>query len=716
MVVTGNVVGCVGEGAVAGRLYHHRVGSLHHQGRQGARTAQQRTSRFSEPSSAVTNQCDTSSPAFSRMGRHSSYGSAAISSVTSMMRPCAITQQSCSVSLSARSTTEVSDAVMARGTPASPSPRWRCACGTRTSLLLCLATSARVKKRGMARAHCVRRNGRQPKFTALPTGDERARVAAARYPMQYPCPRSPGLDAQAVACETRARQRAAGVTVTSAARDCAAENRLRSDFCRHVAMISPTAGLARVSVMQPYGEGPSECGYCHAKEEGRLAYGAVAKRLTCLDYQAMIDVGWRRSGTYCYQPVNAVTCCPNLTIRLPVAEFSASKAQLKLVRKFNRFLAGEIDLMGGDGARDGAAAAASSESSTPAATPVAPAAAAAASSVHPIAAVLQRYVRDAVAAAVPTLLPAETAFSVTPAIIAALAARRTKPAAVPAAAAAAAAGGADSGPAPTWCCAVGPVIAGAIAKQGSGSSSGGASAAGAVSAGAVAAAVAAALTNVFAAEEAAAGAVGASSSTDAATSAVGRVRVTAASTGYVNFALLDGGLWVAAGADATAARRVCKPVPADSTATASSSHSASSSDGAACAWVEDAGSAAAAAASSSGAATPREPAAKRQRVSAPATPAAAKAGADSAATGGGTTAAASADAAIASKKHAFRVDMVPSAFDEAGYQLYKKYQMAVHGDKEDECTKAQYTRCVSWRDQSRCASSAQHSIILTCAL
>ena len=107
----------------------------------------------------------------------------------------------------------------------------------------------------------------------------------------------------------------------------------------------PRDVLSRLSLIHPYGEHGSECGYCHSKEEGRVSYGARAKRLTCADYQALCDHGWRRSGDYIYKPTNDRTCCPNLTIRLDVTQFQASKAQNQLLRRLNKLLllSGEAD-------------------------------------------------------------------------------------------------------------------------------------------------------------------------------------------------------------------------------------------------------------------------------------------------------------------------------------------------------------------------------------
>jgi hypothetical protein len=62
-----------------------------------------------------------------------------------------------------------------------------------------------------------------------------------------------------------------------------------------------------------------------------------------VDYQALCDAGWRRSGTFIYLPNNAKTCCPNITIRLDATKFRASKDQLKVLKNLHRFLSGELD-------------------------------------------------------------------------------------------------------------------------------------------------------------------------------------------------------------------------------------------------------------------------------------------------------------------------------------------------------------------------------------
>ncbi|KAF5400057.1 Arginyl-tRNA--protein transferase 1 [Paragonimus heterotremus] len=99
------------------------------------------------------------------------------------------------------------------------------------------------------------------------------------------------------------------------------------------------------SLVIPYGAYSSEkCGYCKGKAEGlHTTWGMSAKRLTVTDYQYMIDRGWRRSGTYCYKPLNEVTCCPCYTIRCNALDFRPSRSQKRLLKMVASFLkTGEV--------------------------------------------------------------------------------------------------------------------------------------------------------------------------------------------------------------------------------------------------------------------------------------------------------------------------------------------------------------------------------------
>ena len=97
------------------------------------------------------------------------------------------------------------------------------------------------------------------------------------------------------------------------------------------------------SLVQLHGSHQSSCGYCHSTSPTRRSFGLTARRLRCDDYQAMIDRGWRRSGDYCYRVDNSAACCPNYAIRVDVHDFTPSKAQRKVERRWQRFINREDD-------------------------------------------------------------------------------------------------------------------------------------------------------------------------------------------------------------------------------------------------------------------------------------------------------------------------------------------------------------------------------------
>lgn len=63
-----------------------------------------------------------------------------------------------------------------------------------------------------------------------------------------------------------------------------------------------------------------------------------AYRLSCEDYQELIDRGWRRCGYYCYKPRNDISCCPCYTIKCDSQEFKLSKSHKRILRRMNKFL------------------------------------------------------------------------------------------------------------------------------------------------------------------------------------------------------------------------------------------------------------------------------------------------------------------------------------------------------------------------------------------
>jgi arginyl-tRNA--protein-N-Asp/Glu arginylyltransferase len=67
--------------------------------------------------------------------------------------------------------------------------------------------------------------------------------------------------------------------------------------------------------------------------------------LTVLDYQALVDRGWRRSGDYVYRSELRDTCCPLLTIRLNADSHkkNLTSSQRKMLRRFNSFLQNQLN-------------------------------------------------------------------------------------------------------------------------------------------------------------------------------------------------------------------------------------------------------------------------------------------------------------------------------------------------------------------------------------
>lgn len=75
--------------------------------------------------------------------------------------------------------------------------------------------------------------------------------------------------------------------------------------------------------------------------------------LTAVDYQNLIDRGWRRSGKYCYKPSNITNCCPAYTIKHEVLKIILTKSHKKVLNGMIKFLKDGIipkkNYHGGDG-------------------------------------------------------------------------------------------------------------------------------------------------------------------------------------------------------------------------------------------------------------------------------------------------------------------------------------------------------------------------------
>ncbi|KAJ2610834.1 Arginyl-tRNA--protein transferase 1 [Coemansia sp. RSA 1285] len=79
----------------------------------------------------------------------------------------------------------------------------------------------------------------------------------------------------------------------------------------------------------------SECGYCSSLV-GSKYLSVNAYRLTCSDYQDLIDRGWRRSGTTLYLTDHKDSCCAYYTIRTNALDVTLSSSNKKLLRKWRK--------------------------------------------------------------------------------------------------------------------------------------------------------------------------------------------------------------------------------------------------------------------------------------------------------------------------------------------------------------------------------------------
>ena len=90
-------------------------------------------------------------------------------------------------------------------------------------------------------------------------------------------------------------------------------------------------------IYDPSGPIPFKCGYCKSPDTSRTQ-GVWAYKMTCQDYQDLVDRGFQRSGKYVYRAFMKRTCCPQYVIRTDVTTFRLSKSQRGVVKKLHRYL------------------------------------------------------------------------------------------------------------------------------------------------------------------------------------------------------------------------------------------------------------------------------------------------------------------------------------------------------------------------------------------
>jgi arginine-tRNA-protein transferase len=110
-----------------------------------------------------------------------------------------------------------------------------------------------------------------------------------------------------------------------------------------------------MNTVKIYGSTDADCGYCKGRRAAIVdktsdacskAYTVVASNLEPRIYQDLVNRGWRRSGVAIYKPDNWNSCCPALTIRLPVKQFTPSKGQRKILKRMDNLLSGGVSTSG----------------------------------------------------------------------------------------------------------------------------------------------------------------------------------------------------------------------------------------------------------------------------------------------------------------------------------------------------------------------------------
>ena len=85
-----------------------------------------------------------------------------------------------------------------------------------------------------------------------------------------------------------------------------------------------------------------KCGYCE-KEKTSFSFGISIDSYPVEIYEKMMKDGWRRCGDYVYIPNLEKSCCKLYTCLLNVGEFKINKDQIKVMKRFRKYLSGEYE-------------------------------------------------------------------------------------------------------------------------------------------------------------------------------------------------------------------------------------------------------------------------------------------------------------------------------------------------------------------------------------
>ncbi|RLV93703.1 Arginyl-tRNA--protein transferase 1 [Spathaspora sp. JA1] len=119
-----------------------------------------------------------------------------------------------------------------------------------------------------------------------------------------------------------------------------------------------------IVMYQPRYLSERNCGYCHgskpdhfalesqktAQEEGNDSHsqsvilGTSVLSMTCNDYDELINMGFRRSGTFLYKPDLLRTCCRQYTIRTRFDCLKITKEHRKVINRFTKEICPELSV------------------------------------------------------------------------------------------------------------------------------------------------------------------------------------------------------------------------------------------------------------------------------------------------------------------------------------------------------------------------------------
>ena len=102
-----------------------------------------------------------------------------------------------------------------------------------------------------------------------------------------------------------------------------------------MASSSPTSVLQYV--YEPEGAKGDQCPYCFGKDCS-IDNTMYAYKLSCADYQELMDRGWARCGQLCFKPIMDKTCCPQYGMKCEALNFKLSKSQKKVLMKLRKYL------------------------------------------------------------------------------------------------------------------------------------------------------------------------------------------------------------------------------------------------------------------------------------------------------------------------------------------------------------------------------------------